>query len=266
VATPFTYEQAEEIIDKSEWTRYRNGGVHLDSDAAMSSGINRDSDEEDSAGSESDNSNNEDLEEPADEQEPQSQPEPEPEPEYESEPEAEQESESEPDPELENESEAEAESDSDSDPGVIDLIDPARASETPPPPSDDEDDFGMDPEERHANLADETTSYQEEAMFLRLMDQAAIIPEGPVKTEELEEGFNDRPERRDRDAEIDWRGRTIYRSEWEEYGYDFVDLKTDIELPPAKRRKFIDPPKPPPRASPSSAGEEDEDLEGGEEY
>ncbi|CAG8107129.1 unnamed protein product [Penicillium salamii] len=201
VPTPFTYEEVEEIIDKSEWSKYR-------SDAVKSGGINMD--EEDDAESESEDSN------------------------Y--------------GPE---EDEQEAEPSSDYEPEVVDLDPPSSREGSPassPPGSSDE--LEMDPEEMHADLADESTSRREEAMFLRLMDKAVPSHEQSVKQEDLEEKLQAPPERRAREEVLDWRSRVLYRSEWEEYGYNFADLKGEFEMPPQKRPRLSEPELPTPSTPP----------------
>lgn len=212
VPTPFSYEEAEEIVDKSGWTRYRN-------DAAMSGGSNMNSDGEESDSLESEDSNDENSDEGADKQE------------------------------AEYESESESEVD-DPDSSF------SREGSQDSSPSLSADELEMDPEETHANIADETVSRREEAMFLRLMDKTvpSVELEKPVKQEQPEDDTNPRPERRARDEVFDWRSRILYRSEWEEYGYNFADLKSEFEMPPRKRRKFSDP-EPPTRSSvvPSSS-------------
>jgi RNA polymerase I-specific transcription initiation factor RRN5 len=188
VPTSFTYDEAEEIIGKSGWTRYRN-------ETATSAGVSSKSDARDGDGSESYDSNDEDVERAADEQE------------------------------------AEVISVSSS---------PSRESETSSPLSSS-DELEMDSEETHAEIADQAISRREEAMFLRLMDQTVpSILDEHMKEEEMDGEFNPPPERRDRDVR-DWRDRVHYHSEWEELGYDFADLKDELEMPPQKRPRFNEP-------------------------
>lgn len=195
VPTLFTYDEVEEIIDKSEWTRYRN-------DAAIPGAVSLDSDEDDEDGSESDDPNDENVEEASDEQE------------------------TEPESSLESE--------------VI-YVDssPTRESSAISSPLSSSDELEMDPEETHADIADEAVSHREEAMFLRLMDQAVPSTlDETMKEEEVEDQRSAPSERRARENVLDWRGRILYRSEWEEFGYDFPDLREEIEMPPQKRPKF----------------------------
>jgi RNA polymerase I-specific transcription initiation factor RRN5 len=194
VAPVFSYEEAEEIIDKSEWFRYRkDGSMYRDGNDEEDSDdeMDIDDDEADSDAS---------LE-----------------------------------PDLPSESEH--------DPGPEDVDDvAARESSDLSSPLASEDELEMDPEEEHAELADESASRRHELDLLRLMEQPlpSVLDER-LKAEETEEKSRLQPERRIRDDLLDWRDRTLYRSEWEEYGYDLADLKEVMEMPPNKRPKFNEP-------------------------
>ncbi|CRL26555.1 Homeodomain-like [Penicillium camemberti] len=219
VPTLFTYEEAEEIIDRHEWTRYRKDGTMyneddeedseedaiIDDDIKMHKGIGTDDDIEMEV-------NNQEAE-------------PEPPLESESEPESEPEFE----PEL----------DPDSGPEDFDHH-PLLTRE--PPEMSAPGELEMDPEEEAADIADQNASHREEANFLTLMDQPVppVLNE-PMKAEEPEDETKQLPERRIREDISNWRDRTVYRSEWEEYGYDFADLKEDMEMPPLKRPRYNEP-------------------------
>ncbi|CAG8240090.1 unnamed protein product [Penicillium olsonii] len=197
VPTPFTYEEVEEIIDKSEWSKYR-------SDAAMSGGVNMDDEENDNAESESEDSDDEGPEEATNDQ-------------------------------------AEPPLDHDHDPEIVDLDPPSSREDSPASSQpDSSDELEMDPEEMHADLADEAISQREEAMFMRLMDKS-VPTHQPMKKEDADDQVNAPPERRARDEVFDWRSRVLYRSEWEEYGYNFADLKGEFEMPPLKRARLSEP-------------------------
>lgn len=104
------------------------------------------------------------------------------------------------------------------------------------------DELEMDPEEEEADIADQNASHREEANFLTLMDQPVPpVLDEPMKAEEPEDETKQLPERRIREDISNWRDRTVYRSEWEEYGYDFADLKEDMEMPPLKRPRYNEP-------------------------
>ncbi|OQD65961.1 hypothetical protein PENPOL_c005G00528 [Penicillium polonicum] len=221
VPTLFTYEEAEEIIDRHEWTRYRKDGTMyngndeddsedgstIDDEIEMHKGIGTDDDIEMEV-------NNQEAE---------------PEPPLESE------SESEPEPQPESEPEFEPE---DFGPHPLPTREPFEISAPVVLP----DELEMDPEEEEADIADQNASHREEANFLTLMYQPVppVLNE-PMKAEEPEDETKQLPERRIREDISNWRDRTVYRSEWEEYGYDFADLKEDMEMPPLKRPRYNEP-------------------------
>ncbi|KAJ5955371.1 hypothetical protein N7501_009650 [Penicillium viridicatum] len=231
VPTLFTYEEAEEIIDRHEWTRYRKDGTMyngndeddseddstIDDDIEMQKGIGTDDDIEMEV-------NNQEAElEPPLESESESEPEPEPEPESE--------------PEFEPESDPDSEPE-DFGPHPFPTREPSEISAPAVLP----DELEMDPEEEEADIADQNASHREEANFLTLMYQPVppVLNE-PMKAEEPEDETKQLPERRIREDISNWRDRTVYRSEWEEYGYDFADLKEDMEMPPLKRPRYNEP-------------------------
>ncbi|KAJ5603214.1 hypothetical protein N7537_006170 [Penicillium hordei] len=221
VPTLFTYEEAEEIIDRHEWTRYRKDGS-----------MYNENDEEDS---EDDAIIDDEIGMEVNNQEAGLKPMPEPEPPLESE--SESESEPEPEPEFE------PESDLDSEPEDFDNHPlPTREPSEMPPPVVLPDELEMDPEEEEADIADQNASHGEEANFLTLMDQPVPpVLDEPMKAEEPDDETKQLPERRIREDISNWRDRTVYRSEWEEYGYDFADLKEDMEMPPLKRPRYNEP-------------------------
>ncbi|CAI7653461.1 unnamed protein product [Penicillium discolor] len=225
VPTLFTYEEAEEIIDRHEWTRYRKDGTMynendeedseddaiIDDEIEMHKGIGTDDDIEMEA-------NNQEAE-PEPPLESESEPEPEPEPEFE--------------PESDPDSDQE-----DCDHHPLSTREPPEMSAPVVLP----DELEMDPEEEEADIADQNASHREEANFLTLMDQPVPpVLDEPMKAEEPEDETKQLPERRIREDISNWRDRTVYRSEWEEYGYDFVDLKEDMEMPPLKRPRYNEP-------------------------
>jgi RNA polymerase I-specific transcription initiation factor RRN5 len=221
VPTVFSYEEAEEIIDKHEWTRYRKDGTMYnenDEEDSEDHDITDDDIEVDN-----DVGSDDDMEMEVNKPEPEPEPTPEPEPEEESEPEFESESESEPE-------------DVDHDPLAT------RESSEPTAPVAPTDELEIDPEEEQADIADQNASHREEANFLKLMEQPvpSVLHE-PMKAEEVEDETKQLPERRMREDVSNWRDRTVYRSDWEEYGYDFADLNEDLEMPPLKRPRYNEP-------------------------
>ncbi|OQD80569.1 hypothetical protein PENANT_c034G10565 [Penicillium antarcticum] len=118
----------------------------------------------------------------------------------------------------------------------------------PSPKSYHEHEPALDPEEEHAEMVDTSHDRHEEAHILQLMEQP--IPSHlsePIKAEDAEDKASKQiPERRTRDEIIDWRARTLYRSDWEEYGYDYPDVDAEMEMHPRKRARFNEPPSPSP--------------------
>ncbi|KAK4868263.1 hypothetical protein LT330_007461 [Penicillium expansum] len=206
-AMTFTYEEAKEILEKHEWTRYRKDG-------SMYNGDNDEEDSEDDAITDDDIGTDDDIEMEVNNQE----------------------AELQPVPEMELEPEFELDSgleDSDHDHLLTQEPSNMRAPIALP------DEVEMDPEEKEADIADQNNSHREEANFLKLMERPVpAILEEPLKAEEPEDEKTLLPERRIREDIFNWRDRTVYRSEWEEYGYDFADLKEDIEMPPLKRPRY----------------------------
>ncbi|CAI7652233.1 unnamed protein product [Penicillium viridicatum] len=229
VPTLFTYEEAEEIIDRHEWTRYRKDGT-------MYNGNDEDDSEDDSTIDDEiemhkGTGTDDDIEMEVNNQEA----EPEPPLESESEPESEPERESEPEFELESDPDSEL---GDFGPHPLPTREPSEISAPVVLPGELE----KDPEEEEADIADQNASHREEANFLTLMYQPVppVLNE-PMKAEEPEDETKQLPERRIREDISNWRDRTVYRSEWEEYGYDFADLKEDMEMPPLKRPRYNEP-------------------------
>ncbi|KGO75876.1 hypothetical protein PITC_033220 [Penicillium italicum] len=232
VPTVFTYEEAEEILNRHEWTRYRKDGSMyngdneeegseddsiIDDDIEMHEGIGTDDDLE--------------MELNTKEAEPEPMPEPGPplQPDLG------------PEPELEPEFEPESDPDSELEDLDHDHL-PTREPSGMTAPIVLPDELELDPEEEEADITDLNNSHREEANFLTLMEQPVpAVLEEPLKAEEPEEENKLLPERRIREDIFNWRDRTVYRSEWEEYGYDFADLQEDIEMPPLKRPRYNEP-------------------------
>jgi hypothetical protein len=141
----------------------------------------------------------------------------------------------------------------------------------PSSPTSNSDELAMDPEEEHAEMVDASHDRREEAHILRLIEQP--IPSHlvePIKAEDAEdEASKQLPERRDREEIVDWRARTLYRSDWEEYGYDFPDLEAEVEMHPRKRARFNEPSSPPEESiiidESSSAADDDGEESAGEQ-
>ncbi|CAG8895653.1 unnamed protein product [Penicillium egyptiacum] len=216
VPTVFTYEEAEEIIDKHEWTRYRKDGTMYNDENEEENGEDDDITDDDIE-MDDDIGPDDDIEMEVNKQEAEPEPTPEPEQEQESEPEYE-----------------------DSEPEDIDhnLLATRESAETSAPVAPT-DELEIDPEEEQADIVDTNASHREEANFLKLMEQP--VPSAldeRMKAEEVEDETKLLPERRMREDVSNWRDRTVFRSEWEEYGYDFTDLNEDLEMPPLKRPRY----------------------------
>ncbi|KAJ5145968.1 uncharacterized protein N7515_000532 [Penicillium bovifimosum] len=217
----FSYEEAEEIIDKSEWFRYRkDGSMYRDGNDES----DPDDDEMDIDDDEADS-----------------------------------------DALVEADLPLPSASGADLEPETVDEMAAGESSDLSSPLASD-DELEMDPEEEHAELADESASRRHEVDLLRLMEQPlpAVLDER-LKAEETEEKSRLQPERRIRDDLLDWRDRTLYRSEWEEYGADYADLKEVMEMPPNKRPKFNEPAPALPEASDEEDDAESERVESEEE-
>lgn len=190
--------------DEAEELMHKPGWKRYCKGAAIAGDVNAQEEDEEMDGSENDDSNDEDVE---------------------------QATESEPE---------DITADSSSSRGSSELSSPMASSD------ELEHDLDLDPEEMDANAADEATGRREEAMFLRLMDQSG--PMNPDKTMKEEEEVERKPNRQPRpgrqrkralrERPFDWRDQILYRSEWEQYRYDFADLKEEIEIPPHKRPKY----------------------------
>lgn len=204
VSSVFSYDEAEEIIDKNEWFRYRKDGTR-----SRKRHFEEVSDEE-----------AEDEEEDDDGEMEESHPA------------------TEPEPESDVESEPLSEVDNDDNQSLRTHDSSELSSHLGP---SDELEMELDPEEQQAENADLHASCRHEANIRRLMDQPLPSTlEQNLKAEEAEAESKQQYERRNRQGIMEWRDRTLYRSEWEEYGYDLADLKEELDMPPQKKRRVSD--------------------------
>ena len=102
-------------------------------------------------------------------------------------------------------------------------------------------DEAFDAEEAHADIVDRELSRREELTLWALLEKPG--PPNlhvPVITEEERKDATRKPvgERRTREEMVDWRDRTLYRSEWEEYGSDFESLVDELAENRRKRRRI----------------------------
>ncbi|KAL4892479.1 hypothetical protein BDV59DRAFT_180036 [Aspergillus ambiguus] len=123
--------------------------------------------------------------------------------------------------------------------------DPERPSEpavlSSPVVSSDEG-TPLDIEEEHAEQVDEQTSRREERRLWEILGEPAPTALDPeIKDEDEQESKSRRPfgERRTKEEFVNWRDRTLYRSDWEEYGYEVFDLYEEMSQSRRKRRRFV---------------------------
>ena len=119
---------------------------------------------------------------------------------------------------------------------------------------------GLDPEEEHADLLDRESSCQEELKLWAVLGQPAPPHlNQPLISEEENKDATHKPagERKSREEIVDWRDRTLYRSEWEEYGSGLEELDRELVEHRRKRRRVEDS-----LAEMEDESEEQEDEEG----
>jgi hypothetical protein len=127
--------------------------------------------------------------------------------------------------------------------------------------SSDEDEISLDSEEEHADTLDREHSHREELALWHILEKPAPPRfETPITTDQVEKDASRRPtaERKAPQDMIQWRDRTLYRSEWEEYGYEVGDVAEALVENRRKRRRVEEP------LSASVVHSEDDDDKGGE--
>jgi hypothetical protein len=112
--------------------------------------------------------------------------------------------------------------------------------------SDEEDDDNdLDPEEEHADTLDREHSRREELNLWRLLEKPAPPRlNTPFTTEDGQDKDAARRPAAERKAPqdmVEWRDRMLYRSEWEEYGYDLGDIEDALVANRRKRRRIDEP-------------------------
>lgn len=107
---------------------------------------------------------------------------------------------------------------------------------------EDDDDNALDPEEEHADTLDREHSRREELSLWRLLEKPAPPRlETPITTEDDQDKDAARRPAAERKAPqdlVEWRDRTLYRNEWEEYGYDVGDIEDTLVANRRKRRRI----------------------------
>lgn len=101
----------------------------------------------------------------------------------------------------------------------------------------------VDPEDDHAEEVDRKASTLEEVHLWRTLDRPVpadldipIKSEGEDKEEE-KTARRPRGQRKTKQDLVDWRDRTLYRSDWEEYGEGTFDLYEELSENRRKRRR-----------------------------
>lgn len=119
-------------------------------------------------------------------------------------------------------------------------------------------------EDEHAETIDQKTSNLEEQRLWQVLGRPATIKLDPnIKPEDgedLETSRKPTGERKSKEDLVDWRDRTLYRSEWEEYGNEIFDMYEEISENRRKRRRIAreEPTRP---ASPVETISDNEELE-----
>ncbi|GIK03948.1 hypothetical protein Aspvir_008023 [Aspergillus viridinutans] len=102
------------------------------------------------------------------------------------------------------------------------------------------DELSVDLEEEHAEEIDQMNNASEEMRLWNLMGQPA--PSGISSlASNTEQGSKSRKpigERKTKEDLVNWRDRTLYRSDWEEYGHEVHDLYEDLSENRRKRRRI----------------------------
>ncbi|KAF7176051.1 hypothetical protein CNMCM7691_001226 [Aspergillus felis] len=102
------------------------------------------------------------------------------------------------------------------------------------------DEPSVDLEEEHAEMIDQMNNASEEMRIWNLMGQP--VPSGISSlASNTEQGSKLRKpigERKTKEDLVNWRDRTLYRSDWEEYGHEVHDLYEDLSENRRKRRRI----------------------------
>ncbi|EPS34291.1 hypothetical protein PDE_09255 [Penicillium oxalicum 114-2] len=107
------------------------------------------------------------------------------------------------------------------------------------PSSDDETEF-LDLEEEHADTLDREHSRIMELHLWHMLDKPPPPKlEIPIRTEEDDKDGSRKPpaERKAPQELVEWRDRVLYRSEWEEYGYEVGDVEEALVENRRKKRR-----------------------------
>lgn len=122
----------------------------------------------------------------------------------------------------------------------------SRQPTEPPSPniSSDSDDNPFDSEEEHADTLDREHSRIEELKLWHLLEKPPPPHlETPITTEQDDKDASRKPtaERKAPQDMVEWRDRTLYRGEWEEFGYEVGNVEDTLVENQRKRRRTDEP-------------------------
>lgn len=142
---------------------------------------------------------------------------------------------------AEDENEDTGSEESDTDPVITSSSETPNNKQQEPSKSQDRYPLPADPEDEHADFQDREQSRQEEVRLWRLLAKPGPVELSiPVIAEEEKEAAARKVPagRKTREDLIDWRERTLYRSEWEEYGAGLQDVVDELDENRRKRRRL----------------------------
>lgn len=115
--------------------------------------------------------------------------------------------------------------------------------DNPQPPKLSWDEIPLDAEEEHADLVDVEISRAEESKLWSILDTPVPrhlnIPIVPADEDKKDATGKPPCQRKLKEELVDWRDRTLYRSEWEEYGEGLQYLEEELVENRRKRRRLI---------------------------
>ncbi|KAE8408924.1 hypothetical protein BDV37DRAFT_137235 [Aspergillus pseudonomiae] len=106
--------------------------------------------------------------------------------------------------------------------------------------SSDEDELPSDSENQHAEQEDQRASYLGELELWKALDRPAPAFLIPIKEDQDNKIRKPTGERKTQQELRNWRERTLYRSDWEEYGHEVYDIYEEISEKRRKRRRLDD--------------------------
>ncbi|KAA8646946.1 uncharacterized protein ATNIH1004_005625 [Aspergillus tanneri] len=105
--------------------------------------------------------------------------------------------------------------------------------------SSDEEPLPLDEEDEHAEQVDQKVNHMEELHLWTMLDQSSSVSLNPP-AENNKEDVTRRPTGKRKTPEdlVNWRDRTLYRGDWEEYGHGIFDVYKDLSKNRQKRRRL----------------------------